>query len=175
MRLLDDIETERGGRMADEVLSVLRIFFDWHARRDDTFSIPLVRGMGLTKPQDRIRNRILTDDEVVRVWRAADAMARLRPLRAVSVADCRTPQRGGPDDHAELTAGDWLIPASRYKTKNDHLVPLSGAALAVLEKVPRFADCDYVFTTDGTHAHRWLLRPEGEVRRGVGRDRLHAA
>ena len=37
VKLLDHVEAERGGRMADEVLGVLRIVFDWHARRDDDF------------------------------------------------------------------------------------------------------------------------------------------
>src|SRR5262245_3880374 len=72
--LLDDIEANNGGRMADEVLSVLRIVCDFHARRDDDFRSPIVRGMTLTKPQDRIRNRVLSNDELAAVWRAADAM-----------------------------------------------------------------------------------------------------
>ena len=53
--------------------------------------------------------------------------------------------------HSELSNGDWLIPASRYKNKLDHLVPLSKAAQAVLAKVPRIAGCDFVFTADGKH------------------------
>src|SRR5688572_8162812 len=74
VRLLDDVEGNRGGRMADEVLSALRIVFDWHARRDDDFRSPIVRGMALTKPKDRIRNRTLSDAEVVAVWKAAETM-----------------------------------------------------------------------------------------------------
>jgi integrase len=50
---------------------------------------------------------------------------------------------------AEVKDGDWLIPAARYKTKAAHLIPLSAAAQAVLAKVPRIADCDFIFTTDG--------------------------
>src|SRR5262249_963935 len=45
IKLLDEVETERGGRAADEVLSVLRIVFDWHAIRNEDFRSPIVKGM----------------------------------------------------------------------------------------------------------------------------------
>jgi integrase len=38
---------------------------------------------------------------------------------------------------------------SRYKTKLDHLVPLSAAAMAVLEQLPRIGRADFVFTVSG--------------------------
>jgi integrase len=39
----------------------------------------------------------------------------------------------------------WTIPAERYKTKRQNFVPLSKAALAIIEAQPKFDDCDYVF------------------------------
>jgi integrase len=41
----------------------------------------------------------------------------------------------------------WVIPADRSKNGKPHVVPLSLYALDVLNEVPRFLDCDYVFTT----------------------------
>jgi hypothetical protein len=41
--------------------------------------------------------------------------------------------------------GIWTIPAERYKTKRSNHVPLSNAALAVIEAQPKVEDCDYVF------------------------------
>jgi hypothetical protein len=49
--LLDNVQAERGPRMADEVLSVLSILFTWHAKRTDDFHSPIVRGMNLTTPK----------------------------------------------------------------------------------------------------------------------------
>jgi integrase len=41
--------------------------------------------------------------------------------------------------------GIWTIPAERYKTKRPNFVPLSKAAIDVIEAQPRIDDCDYVF------------------------------
>ena len=35
---------------------------------------------------------------------------------------------------SEITGDDWTIPASRYKTKRDHVVPMISAIAAVLPK-----------------------------------------
>jgi integrase len=45
----------------------------------------------------------------------------------------------------EVEGSVWRIPAFRYKTLKEHLVPLSPAALSVLAACPRFADNPYVF------------------------------
>jgi integrase len=41
------------------------------------------------------------------------------------------------------------IPGERYKTGADHLVPLSDLAWKQLEELPRWPECDWVFTLDG--------------------------
>jgi len=41
----------------------------------------------------------------------------------------------------------WVIPASRSKSKREHIVPLSGAAVDILDSLPRFTEGDYVFTS----------------------------
>ena len=41
--------------------------------------------------------------------------------------------------------GIWAIPAERYKTKRANHVPLSKAALALIDAQPKIDDCDYVF------------------------------
>jgi integrase len=56
---------------------------------------------------------------------------------------------------AELDGGNWLIPASRSKNKQDHLVPLSRKALEILAKVPAIGKPDgFVFTHTGKRAYR---------------------
>ena len=68
VRLLDQIEDERGPVMADKTLALLSKVFSWHASRSDEFRSPIVRGMRRSKPKDRARERILTDDEIRLVW-----------------------------------------------------------------------------------------------------------
>jgi integrase len=72
-KLLDHIEDEHGARQADYALDIVRRVANWHAARDDNYNSPVVRGMRRTKPKERQRDRILTDDEIRRVWNAADA------------------------------------------------------------------------------------------------------
>ena len=72
VRLLDGIEDERGPVMADHALAVLRRLMTWHAGRSDDFRSPIVRGMARTSPKARARQRVLTDDELRAVWRAAE-------------------------------------------------------------------------------------------------------
>jgi hypothetical protein len=49
--------------------------------------------------------------------------------------------------HSEVVDGVWTIPASRYKTGNEVVLPLSKAAQAVLEELPVLGQ--FVFSADG--------------------------
>jgi integrase len=49
----------------------------------------------------------------------------------------------------EIVGDVWTIPAARCKTKKDVAIPLSGAAWAVLDQIPRIGGCRYVFTASG--------------------------
>jgi hypothetical protein len=69
------IEDENGPVMADHVLAYLRRLMNWHAGRSDDFRSPIVRGMARSKPSQRRRQRILSDDEVRAIWCAAGASA----------------------------------------------------------------------------------------------------
>ena len=73
VRLLDRIADENGPRMADTTLAFIRRIMNWHASRSDDFRSPIVRGMARTKPSQRRRQRILSDDELRAIWRAAEA------------------------------------------------------------------------------------------------------
>ena len=43
----------------------------------------------------------------------------------------------------------WIIPGKRYKTKREHVVPLSGAAVDALASLPLIGPGKYVFTLTG--------------------------
>ena len=72
VRLLDSIEDENGPVMADKTLAFLSKLFSWHASRSDEFRSPIVRGMARTKPKERTRERILSDEEMRSVWHKAE-------------------------------------------------------------------------------------------------------
>src|SRR5262249_41463059 len=70
--LLDAIEDKHGPSVADSVLSVLRSAASFYASRHDTYVPPFVKGMRRVPKDDRRRSRILSDNELKRVWLAAE-------------------------------------------------------------------------------------------------------
>ena len=68
---------------------------------------------------------------------------------------------------AEIVGGEWTIPAARYKTKIDHVVPLSQAALAI---VAGSKEAGWLFTTNGKHAIGSLSRHKAAIEKASGVD-----
>jgi integrase len=151
VRLLDRIADERGAPMADHVLAIIRRIMSWHASRSDDFRSPIVRGMARTSPQERARDRTLNDDELRAIWKAADELR--TPFAAMLKFILLTGTRrneAAQMRRSEIDGDRWLIPAARYKTKKDLLVPLTPAALAVLAELPVINNPGgFVFTTGG--------------------------
>jgi integrase len=150
--LLDNIEDERGPVMADRTLATLRRLMTWQAGRSDDYNSPIVRGMARTKPKERARQRILNDDELRAVWRAAESsknmfgyFVRFLLLTAVRRNEAAHMRR------VELSGDDWIIAGARHKSKKEFLVPLSEAARELLGSIPIIASNKdgFVFTSDG--------------------------
>lgn len=53
--------------------------------------------------------------------------------------------RGAQWSEIDLPRALWVIPAERMKMGREHRVPLSAAAVALLEALPRLGECDMVF------------------------------
>jgi integrase len=150
VRLLDHIEDERGPVMADRTLAIIRKIMNWHASRSDDFRSPLVRTKA--RSENGSRDRILKDDELRAVWRTAEAYP--GPFGALVLFLLLTGARRSEASAmrwSEISGAEWTLPAERNKTKVDLIRPLSPAALAVIEKLPRIGKGELVFTTDGQH------------------------
>jgi integrase len=129
VRLLDQIEDQRGPAMADQTLAIIRRVMNWHASRSDDFRSPIVRGMA--RGSNVARDRILTDDELRTIWRASEGSAFGSYVRFLLLTAARR-NEAARMEWAELVSGDWTLPASRNKTAQDLIRPLSQAALATL-------------------------------------------
>jgi integrase len=137
VRLLDQIEEGSGPVMATQTLAVLRKVMNWHATRSDDFLSPIVRGMARTKPSERARERVLSDDELRQVWQAAEGYGVYGLyLRFLLLTAGRRSEVAGMT-WAEIAGGDWTLPAARNKTKLDLVRPLSEAAQDILEELPK--------------------------------------
>jgi integrase len=148
VRLLDKIETNNGPAMAHAVLAIIRRTMSWYASRSDAFANPLaVRGLGRVNAKERVRERTLNDDEIRRLWKAADGFEgpEGRFIQFLLLTAARRSEAAGLR-FDELSGSDWLLPAARNKVKTELLRPLSVAAMEVLAKTPRISD-EFVFST----------------------------
>jgi integrase len=175
VRLLDKVEERaqvrgRDGRvMADRVLATVRRIMNWHASRDDEFRSPIVRGMARTRPAEHARERTLTDDELRAVWRAADeATGPFGPFVLFLLLTGARRSEAAAMTRGELVGEDWTLPAARNKTKVDLVRPLSGAALAVLAKLPAIGEGELIFTTDGERRFSTFGRAKAALDKACG-------
>jgi integrase len=144
VRLMDEIEDQRGAAMAGVTLQIIRKVLNWHATRDDTFHSPIVKGM--SRGKSKARQRVLSDDELRKVWAASSNGSGVfgRLVRFLLLTATRR-NEAAQMHRSELHGSDWIIPSERYKTNLPHLIPLSPAALALLP-----AEGEWLFTAYGT-------------------------
>jgi integrase len=148
VRLLDKIQDERGAVAADFALAAVRKIMNWHARRSDDFRSPIVSGMARSNPSERKRERVLTDDELRAFWKATgESTGPFGPLLRFILLTAARRMEAACLTHKDIVGGDWIIPGNRYKTKSETVLPLSGAAQAVLASLRRDDGVEYVFTT----------------------------
>jgi integrase len=133
--LLDRVEEGSGATMADHVLAIIRKIMNWHAPRADDFRSPIVRGMARTSPSEMARKRVLTDDEIRRVW-SASCGTFSDYVRLLLLTAARRGELAGMR-WDEIVSGDWTLPASRNKVRLDLIRPLSSMALQILAKQPK--------------------------------------
>lgn len=81
------------------------------------------------------------------VWtlRQRNGMAARALEFAILTASRSGEVRGARWGEIDLAARVWIVPAERMKGRKAHRVPLSGAALALLESLPRMAGSNLVF------------------------------
>ena len=90
------------------------------------------------------RDRVLSDAELVAVWRACRDDDYGRICRLLILTGCRRAEIGGMK-WGELKDGVWTLPAERSKNHRSHAVALPPLALDIIAAVPRCADRDHLF------------------------------
>ena len=162
VRLLDRIEDENGPVMADLTLAYIRRVMNWHASRSDEFRSPIVRGMARTSAKERARSRILNDNELRAVWKAAEATVGpwgpfIKFLLLTGARRCEASNVTWD----ELESGVWLLPAVRNKNKQDLARPLSGAARKLVKGLPKIGR--HVFTFNGRKPLGGFVLPKARL------------
>jgi integrase len=93
--------------------------------------------MARSSSLDRARDRIHSDDEIRILWPVFGRVGNFGlACRVMLLTGCRRQEVTGMM-REEISGDVWTIPANRYKTGRDHVVPLSGAARAIIDAQPQ--------------------------------------
>lgn len=168
------------GALARNILSLGRRMFGWatdtEARRIrygiEYSPFAQLKSETLTGPI-KIRTRVLDDDELRAVWRAAGRLGYpYGPIvRLLLLTGCRHNEVAGArwrefDLHARI----WTIPAERFKMNTQHRVPLTDDMVALLEELPRWNGGDFLFSMSGGAA---AYRGSDKAKRVLDKHVLH--
>ena len=167
--LLLDRVRKRAPITANRLQGVLVRMFNFASERGIIEHSPLI---GMRRPKEQTRSRVLTDDEIKKLWAALDLENKEINIYRVTKLALKmillTGQRPGEVTGmtwAEIDEENkvWNIPAGRMKNSEAQRVPLCPMALDVIEKAKAYSiDCDHVF--------RSSHKPEKSVsRRGVAK------
>ena len=121
-------------------------------RRRRPFAIKTNPAHGFEKFDYEKRKRFLSDDEIPIFWRACDKLqAPFGPLfQLLLLTGCRRSEIAFATwSEIDLKAKTLAIPAARAKNGREHVVFLSDQAVAIIELLPRFGGCQWLFTTRG--------------------------
>ena len=151
-RAIDPI-LERGKPIeATRCFQDLRAMFRWAVARGDLDSNPMegMRMPAVSAP----RERVLSDTEIAKLWNGLPTTMRGSPsCQRIIKLLLLTAQRVGEVsgirlDELDLKTRTWIIPAARSKNKHAHTVPLSDAAVDVIEEALPEARCQILFPDD---------------------------
>jgi integrase len=149
--VIDLVESVAADRpyLANRTLGVLSKFFNWLCARDELAASP---AQGVDRPhKEEVRQRTLSDAELRALWLACAGDG---PFGSALQVLALTGARRNEVSHMTWSEIDeerqlWTLPSARSKNKREHVVPLSSQVWAIIDAMPRFAGCDYVFTADG--------------------------
>lgn len=141
IQLVDAIVDRGAPVTANRVLAHTKRLFAWAAGRDLIETDPAAH---IEKPAPEIkRDRVLDDDELVEVWRAAESLGGTFGvgIRLLIATGAR---------REEIFAAKWAeidgdprslrLPSERNKVKEARIIPLSPLAVSILDALPRLGE-----------------------------------
>ena len=134
LELLDAISDRGAPVMANKTLSVAKRLFTWCLERGLVETSPVAPVKAPNR--ERSRDRVLTPEELVEVWQAAEQLGYpFGPFYQILIltAQRRGEVAGMRWQDLDLQAGLWTMAAAHTKTGRIHDVPLSGPVLDILE------------------------------------------
>ena len=127
----------------------LHRFFSWQTGRGN---IPVNPMAHMPKPGAETKgDRVLSDAELGSLWEATGELG--WPfgdlIRLLLLTGARRSEIGALR-WSEIEGQTIVLDGARTKNNEPHIIPLSARAIAILGEIPRIAQSDLVFTTNGT-------------------------
>jgi integrase len=143
--LLGKLDKDSGAATANRVRSSLSALFSWAMSEGLTATNPTI---GVTKRQERPRERVLGDDELARIWRATgdDVYGTIIKL-LILTAQRRGEISGLRWEEIDFDRGVISLPGARTKNHRPHSIPITPTARGLLQSVPKSAES--LFSFDG--------------------------
>ena len=143
---LTEIATTSGPSAADRARATLSALFTWALGEGLADANPALATNRQTTGKGR--ERVLSDGELVEVWRHAGDRAYGTILKLLILTGQRREEIGGLRwSEIDFAANVIRLPAARTKNGEPHDVPLSAPALRLLEAIPRIGPA--VFSARG--------------------------
>ena len=170
--LLDSIVDRGAPVKANRVYGALGRLFKWATGRDIVIKNPMI---GLERPggKEESRERVLDDDELVKVWRGAGKVPVFGDVVKLLILTGARKEEIGQLKWDEIKEDHIALSNGRTKTGTGHIIPLSPMARKVLDAIPRIGD--YVFTVNGVKpVAGWSVAKENlDKASGVSDWRIH--
>ena len=138
------VEGARGAATAGRARSALSALFSWGMRTGLCDRNPVIGSY--TPDAPLARDRVLSDEEIVAVWRACGDDDFGRIVKLLILTGARRTEIGGLCWHElDHASGVWTLPAERSKNHRSHMLPLPSLAWDIVEGTPRLIGRDHVF------------------------------
>jgi integrase len=169
--LLGQIETASSPTVRNRARSSLSTFFSWAIQEGLTETNP-VTGTG-TADAGASRDRVLTQDELRKLWRSLGNDRFSEIIRLLLLTGCRRNEIGRLQwQEVDLPRKMIVLPPERTKNSRQHELPLSAQALAILARQPRRNSSDFIFAERGFND--WDgCKQELDRRAGIAPWRIH--
>ncbi len=174
-RLLDVVEDKHGPWVADAVLVILRSISNWYSARDDNYVAPFVRNMRRVPLHARRRSRVLSDDELRKVWSAAEQKGSFGAFVQLSLLLAQRREKLATMEFSNIKEGIWTIPTAEREKGTPGQLKLPQLALNIIAKQPRLLSNPYVFPGRGAGHVRGFdgLKAAFDKKSGVSGYSLH--
>jgi integrase len=126
----DEITKNSGPIAANRAIEDLRSMFGWAIKRGKLVANPAIAA---ERHKEKSRDRVLSGDELVAVWKATEDDPFGRIVRLLILTGQRSGEVAGMAEcELQRDLRNWSLPASRTKNGLAHDIPLSDLALAQL-------------------------------------------